>query len=213
MERKKEEKKNAILDAAEKIIAEKGPYIMTMDEIAREADVATGTLYLYFKNKTSLCAAVNASLNREANAEIKKSMVLYKTGSEKVRAAGTGIIQFVFKYPQKWKAATELYQIKFDDPEDPHVQELIDEDDIGIQMTAEAYKQAIKEGDLREDIDPVPTAIFMNMAFTNAFTPTAEQKMLLERNNISMNHYLEVARDLIIRSTHKVQPEDKNVEK
>jgi len=212
MNRKKEEKKKAILGAAEKIIAEKGPYTMTMDEIAREADVATGTLYLYFKNKTSLCAAVNASLNREVNAEMKKSMALYETGSEKVRAAGTGIVQFVFKHPQKWNAATELYQIKFDDPKDPNVQELIDEDDIGIQMFADAYRQAIKEGDLREDIDPVPTAIFFKMAFSNAFTPTTEQKLLLKRNNIDMNHYLEVARDLIIRSTHKTRPEDKGPE-
>jgi len=213
MERKKEEKKKAILDAAEKIIAEKGPYIMTMDEIVREADVATGTLYLYFKNKTSLCAAINANLNKEINREVKKSMALYKTGSEKVRAGGTGVIQFVFKNPQKWKVGAELYQIKFDDPEDPNVQELLKEDNIGIQMLADAYRQAIKEGDLREDVDPVPTAMFLKMALANAFTPTSEQKMLLECNNISMNRYLEVARDLIIRSTHKVRPEDKSMEK
>jgi len=213
MELKKEEKRKAILDVAEKIIAEKGPYIMTMDEIAKEADVATGTLYLYFKNKNSLCAAVNASLNKEVNVELKKSMDPYETGSEKVRAAGTGIIQFVYKNPQKWKAGTELYQIKFDDSEDPNVQELIKEDDIGIQMIADAYRQAIKEGDLREDIDPIPTAIFIKMALTNAFTPTTEQKLLLELNNINMNQYLSVARDLIIRSTHKTRPEDKSVEK
>jgi len=213
MQRKKEEKKNAILLAAEKIIAEKGPHNMTMDEVAKEADMAKGTLYLYFKNKKSICAGVNASLNREVNKEMKKSMALYKTGSEKVRAAGTGLIQFVFKNPQKWKAGTELYQIKFDDPKDPNVEELIKEDDIGIHMIADAYRQAIKEGDLREEIDPIPTAIFMKMALLNAFTPTTEQKMLLEKNDINMNRYLEVARDLIINSTHKTRPEDKSAEK
>lgn len=213
MERKKEKKRKAILDAAEKIIAEKGPHVMNMDEIARKADVATGTIYLYFKNKTSLCAAVNASLHKEVNAEIRKSMALYQTGSEKVRAAGTGLVQFVFKNQQKWKAGTELYQIKFDDPEDPNVQELMKEDNIGIQLVADAYQQAIDEGTIRENVDPVPTAIFLQMAFLNALTPTSEQKMQLELNNINMNHYLEVARDLIIRSTHKSRPEDKNVEK
>ena len=212
MEQKKEKKRKAIIDAAEEIIAEKGPHTMNMDEIARKADVATGTIYLYFKNKTSLCAAVNAGLNKEVNAEIKKSMALYKTGSDKVRAAGTGLIQFVFKNPQMWKAGTELYQIKFDDPEDPNVQELMKEDNIGIQMMADAYQQAIEEGTIRETVDPIPTAIFIKMAFLNALTPTSEQKMQLEFNNITFNHYLGVARDLIIRSTHKTRPEDNSVE-
>ncbi len=65
MELKKEKKKKAILDAAKKIIAEKGFRAMTMDQVAKEANVAKGTLYIYFKNKDSLCAAVNARLNKE----------------------------------------------------------------------------------------------------------------------------------------------------
>lgn len=60
------------MDAAEKIIAENGFRALTMDQVAKEADVAKGTVYLYFKNKNSLCAAVNAKLNKELNQIVKR---------------------------------------------------------------------------------------------------------------------------------------------
>lgn len=208
MERKKREKKKTILDAAEKLVAEKGMEKMTMDQVADEADVAKGTIYLYFKNKGSLLAGVNARLNKEANEYMKEKMDLYKTGSEKVRAMGQATVEFFMRNPQKWKAVTELYQMKVQDPEDPNVQEFLNVTDEMVHMMAEAYRQGIKEGTIREDLDPITTAIYNRMAWGNAFTPTTEQKMLLERNKISPEHYLNVASGLIIRTTHKVLPED-----
>ncbi|NYB27462.1 MAG: TetR/AcrR family transcriptional regulator [Methanobacteriaceae archaeon] len=202
MERKKEEKKEAILDAAEAIIAEKGFRYMTMDQVANAADVAKGTLYLYFKNKISLCAAVDAWINKELNHLIEGKMDKYNTGSEKIVAAGTATVEFSLKDPQKWKAATELYQIKFKDTEDPNVQEFLHEVNQMIQMLADAYRQGISEGTIWEELDPLPTSIYVRMALTNAFTPTHEQKMLLELNDISQEHYLAVAWNLLNRSTH-----------
>ncbi|MEN4018935.1 MAG: TetR/AcrR family transcriptional regulator [Methanobacterium sp.] len=208
MKRKKKEKQNAIVKAAEKIIAEYGMEKMTMDQVAAEADVAKGTIYLYFKNKGSLLAAVNAELNKEANEYMKERMDLCSGGSEKVRAMGQATVEFFMRNPQKWKAITELYQMKVHDPEDPHVQEFLQVTNEMVHMMADAYRQGIKEGTIREDLDPVTTAIYNRMAWGNAFTPTTEQKMLLKWNKISQERYLTVASGLIVRSTHKVLPED-----
>jgi AcrR family transcriptional regulator len=208
MKRKKKEKQNAIVKAAEKIIAEYGMEKMTMDQVAAEADVAKGTIYLYFKNKGSLLAAVNAELNKEANEYMKERMDLCPGGSEKVRAMGQATVEFFMRNPQKWKAITELYQMKVHDPEDPHVQEFMQVTNEMVHMMADAYRQGIKEGTIREDLDPVTTAIYNRMAWGNAFTPTTEQKMLLKWNKISQERYLTVASGLIVRSTHKVLPED-----
>lgn len=51
-------KRRAILDAAERELAQRGSYAMTMASVARAAGVATGTLYLYFADKQALLAAV-----------------------------------------------------------------------------------------------------------------------------------------------------------
>jgi AcrR family transcriptional regulator len=52
--RKREEKKMRILDAALKVFSDKGYVPAALDDVAREADVAKGTLYLYFRDKEDL---------------------------------------------------------------------------------------------------------------------------------------------------------------
>ncbi len=47
-------KEELILDVAKRIIEERGFFETTTDEIARRANVAKGTLYIYFKSKDEL---------------------------------------------------------------------------------------------------------------------------------------------------------------
>ncbi len=54
MTSKKKEKYALILDAAEKVIAENGFHGSQVSRIAKEAGVADGTIYLYFKNKEDI---------------------------------------------------------------------------------------------------------------------------------------------------------------
>ena len=57
-EREKEQRRNDIVDAAEKLFFEMDYGGVSMDEIARKIGLGKGTLYLYFKNKESLFYAV-----------------------------------------------------------------------------------------------------------------------------------------------------------
>ena len=50
----KTEKKNRIIEAAVKVFAEKGFYLAKVSDVAKAANVADGTIYLYFKNKDDL---------------------------------------------------------------------------------------------------------------------------------------------------------------
>jgi len=51
---KDETKHQKIIQAAAKVFAEKGFYNSRVSEIAKEANVADGTIYLYFKNKDDI---------------------------------------------------------------------------------------------------------------------------------------------------------------
>ena len=51
---KTSEKRQRILAAALKVFAQRGFYSANVSEVAREASVADGTIYLYFKNKDDL---------------------------------------------------------------------------------------------------------------------------------------------------------------
>lgn len=53
-EREKEVRRQQILVAAKRIFSDKGFAKATMEDIAKEAELSLGTLYLYFKNKDEL---------------------------------------------------------------------------------------------------------------------------------------------------------------
>lgn len=54
LKQKKPEKYRTILDSAIKVFARKGFYHARVSDIAREAGVADGTIYLYFQNKDDI---------------------------------------------------------------------------------------------------------------------------------------------------------------
>jgi AcrR family transcriptional regulator len=58
-EREKERRKQQILVAAKRVFSEKGFNKATMEDIAHEAELSPGTLYLYFKNKEELYASLS----------------------------------------------------------------------------------------------------------------------------------------------------------
>ncbi len=58
-EREKEQRREDIIDAAQKIFFEKGLVSATMDEIADAAELSKGTLYLYYNSKEDLYLAVH----------------------------------------------------------------------------------------------------------------------------------------------------------
>lgn len=51
-------RRNQILDAATKVFAEKGFHPTTIKDVAREAGLADGTIYIYFENKPALLLGI-----------------------------------------------------------------------------------------------------------------------------------------------------------
>jgi AcrR family transcriptional regulator len=68
---KSEDKRNAILDAATRLFAERGLTASPTSEISKQARVAEGTLFTYFKTKDDL---INA-LYREIKLELADAMM------------------------------------------------------------------------------------------------------------------------------------------
>jgi TetR/AcrR family fatty acid metabolism transcriptional regulator len=56
--RRSDDKRRRILQAAVKVFARKGYFAAKVSEVAKEAHVADGTIYLYFKNKEDLLVSL-----------------------------------------------------------------------------------------------------------------------------------------------------------
>jgi TetR/AcrR family fatty acid metabolism transcriptional regulator len=85
MRRKNSDKHQRILDAAIKVFAQKGFFQSKVAEIAREAGVADGTVYLYFKNKDDLLVSIFEVKMREVISRFRKSIGEQKDPRSRLR--------------------------------------------------------------------------------------------------------------------------------
>jgi AcrR family transcriptional regulator len=70
-EREKERRRQQIMVAAKRVFVEKGFGGATMEDIAREAELSAGTLYLYFKNKNELYASLTLRVLQYLNIRLE----------------------------------------------------------------------------------------------------------------------------------------------
>lgn len=66
-ERERERRRQQIIVAAKRVFSKKGFNRATMEDIAQEAELSPGTLYLYFKNKDELYASLSLRILQYLN--------------------------------------------------------------------------------------------------------------------------------------------------
>ena len=83
--KKNAEKYHRILDAACKVFAEKGFHQSTIAMIAKEAGVADGTIYLYFKNKDDILVQFHEHKTKQVFDRFRETVAKADTAVEKLR--------------------------------------------------------------------------------------------------------------------------------
>ncbi len=97
---KDENKHKKILKAAIKIFAEKGFYSSRVSEIAKEANVADGTIYLYFKNKDDILISLFEEEFGRIVENMRKELAKEKDPLQKIRIFSVTHLSIVYKQQQ-----------------------------------------------------------------------------------------------------------------
>ena len=113
-EREKEQRRNDILSAAEKLFFARGYDNVTMDDIAKVVELNKATIYLYFKDKESLFFAVVLRGVRILNEMVMEREGKAKTGCDKLREIGHAYFSFAKKYPDYNRTYNYFYSGRFD---------------------------------------------------------------------------------------------------
>jgi TetR/AcrR family fatty acid metabolism transcriptional regulator len=79
------DKYDRILEAAVKVFAEQGFFQSTVSQIAREAGVADGTIYLYFKNKDDILVQFFSYKTRQVFARFREEVDRADNAVDKLR--------------------------------------------------------------------------------------------------------------------------------
>ncbi|MFO7895403.1 MAG: TetR/AcrR family transcriptional regulator [Candidatus Cloacimonadales bacterium] len=96
---KKESKRQAIMEAVIKTVAEKGFHKTNISEIAEMAGVADGTVYLYFKNKDEMFMQAFEALVKRKLAKIKLLLEAEATALDRLNAFFDHHIALITRHP------------------------------------------------------------------------------------------------------------------
>jgi AcrR family transcriptional regulator len=176
-EREKEQRRNDIIDAAEKLFFSKGVENTSMDEIAAATELSKGTLYLYFKSKNDMfhaiiCRALHIMFNLFSAATENKG-----TGLLKLQAVGTAYFKFFQDYPDYFEALMHQEKLSFhlDEEPEPYVQKCVQIGDQVFGFMQEIIELGIKDGSMPEDLDPISHS-FMLWGFATGILQLAKTK-------------------------------------
>jgi TetR/AcrR family transcriptional regulator len=201
-EREKLQRRNDIIDAAEKKFFEKGFDGVSMDEIARELELSKPTLYLYFKNKESLFLAVVLRGVVALRDRFRAAVERETTGMGKTRGYINQFFDYAEKSPEQYRVLMQARTRQFMSfIRSGEVENARDFGNISLEMITlliDAIQLGGEDGTMRRDIDPVETAIFLSMACEGAVRMTPEWEMLLKMKDRTVDHYYKHSIDVLL---------------
>src|SRR5215218_10320476 len=100
------DKRDRILAAAERIFARHGFFAARVTEIAKEAGVADGTIYLYFKSKDDLLISLFENRMKQVNDTLRTAIAKVKSPRDQLRAFVQAYLQLVHDEPSAAEVLT-----------------------------------------------------------------------------------------------------------
>lgn len=165
-ERNKQDKLQRITAAARELFTEHGVDDVTTQQIADKADIGTGTLFLYAKNKGELLLLVQNSSYVEALAEGRAAAEGVADPLEALIAIIRPVVEC--NRVQIDNGRTYLREIVFGDPEEPHHREA-----LALTVQTEEAVASVLQRDQRTSAEDAATLahvvsaiMFVSMAAT-----------------------------------------------
>jgi TetR/AcrR family transcriptional regulator len=197
-EREKLERREAILDAAARVFSDKGLLAATMDEIAAEAELSKGALYLYFKNKDELYLAHAARTLDELGDRLHQELGRGLSGVDSLRALLLAYARFAEENPRDFANGMQWVLAGNDvDPQTPSFE--AHSSCVGRILGAFIGAVARGQGDgtLRPELEPAQTGARLWCALIGA--------LIVRNNTARMTRSLPA--ELPLKDTSRLVPE------
>ena len=192
-EREKERRRLDIIDAAEEVFFSKGFEKSTMDDVAEQAELSKGTLYLYFKSKDELFLEIIYRGNNILHNLFAKAAEIEGDGLCKVRAIGEAFIEFSRKYPNYYGAflhdhTQEICLENMDSAEG----KVLSLKERNMSILIEVLKAGIADGSLNPELDPVKTALTL-------WAETEGLLLIIRKKGKMISHGFNISEDELIQ--------------
>lgn len=151
----------SIQEATMRVIARKGMAAATMQEIADEAGVAKGTIYLYFRDRDELVEKTFDTAIQTLTDRIDEALDLHVPIEQKIRAVMTAKFSFFAAHREFFRLYLSLRM-----PEGPAARQRRQKQHCApmyrgrAQRLAGVLRAAMERGEIREN-DPYKLALFL----------------------------------------------------
>jgi len=157
--REKEQRRQAILDAAREVFFQRGFQRATVDDVAARAEVSKGTVYLYFPSKEAILAHL---LLEGLSILFAKLTAAYTpnqaSASERLRLLAYAYLQFAQEHPNYFRLVMAFDRGRFQEQIPPELNAAIfDRSTSNLKLVAEAVEQGVRTGEFKA-VDPWQTA-------------------------------------------------------
>ena len=186
--REKEQRRKDILDTAERLFFSRGYDEVSMDGIAHEVELNKATLYLYFKNKEALFAAIvlrGVSILQEKFRECMEAEV---TGIVKVALMGQAYYRFSQEHPD-YLRLIHFYGSERFSKENPYTAEIGKGYGTCRMILQDAVQEGIDDGTIRDDLDPFLISMYLMISFMGILSMEDKWKRVIEGEGFSYEQY------------------------
>ncbi|MBN2225417.1 MAG: TetR/AcrR family transcriptional regulator [Deltaproteobacteria bacterium] len=154
IETERQERIERILDAARKLFVEKGYLGATMRDIALEAELSTGAIYVYFSGKDDIYERVCEEAFMVVIGLIKKEAITEGTPRDRIRAIARQYVTFYTDYTEYFEMLT-FHDLGFTKRgQSEHLRErLKDLTAQAVRIIEEVMVEGIAGGEFSSDID------------------------------------------------------------
>jgi TetR/AcrR family transcriptional regulator len=196
-EREREQRRLDIISAAEKVFFSRGYSAATMDEIAQEAELSRGTLYLYFKGKDEVHREIVANGMNMLFDLIKAGIDEGSTGMAKLGVIWDSCIKFSKEYADYCDAYIhyEAKEVHFSSEEE--LEQWLNRYKV-IGLTIRTIEEGMTDGSVRQDMTPSTLTLLFWTQITGAIQYVRFKKALI-RNllKIPPDEFLKYCRRLV----------------
>jgi len=159
-ERRKARTEQAILEAAERKFLDRGFHGTTVEEIAADADVSVGSIYVHFQSKDGLyLALIERALEieeRYMDEAFKPTLSL----SQQLFAAGWAYLRFYYDHPGHFRILMFPHTDEQSEGSLPFAERLAERAEAQVRRVAQNIELGVKTGAARA-VDPYRAAKFM----------------------------------------------------
>jgi TetR/AcrR family transcriptional regulator len=172
----KERRRAEIVDAAERLYAEKGWDSVTMDQVAKAARLSRALLYVYFRDRDELQFAIGERALKVLAERFVEAIARHARGLDQVEAIGRAYMVYANEFPHYFDvcARFQAHSMSIDPGSNEGACAVAG--DAAISVVVAAIRTGIADGSIRADIgDPMLFAVTL-WAFTHGVIQLAMAK-------------------------------------